>query len=72
MLEKGLKFVLNRRDGIIVFNLSFILLLAKVDLIIEQQGCKENALVICSTGRIEMIFALLIKVITFYMQAFII
>lgn len=35
-LEKNFKFVLDKENNIVTFNLSFILLLAKVDLIPEK------------------------------------
>ena len=31
LLKKNLEFTLNKRDNIIIFNLSFMLLLAKID-----------------------------------------
>lgn len=31
LLEKSLKFILNRRDGTVIFNSSFILLLIKIN-----------------------------------------
>ena len=34
--EKGLKFVLSRGDGIVAFNLSFVLLLAEVNPVLEK------------------------------------
>ena len=64
--EKSFKFVSNRGDSTIVFNLSLVLLPAEVDPVIEKRGCKENALVIRSTGHVKMILALLTKVITLY------
>lgn len=36
LLKKGIKLVLNRNNIIITFNLSFILLLVKIDLILEK------------------------------------
>ena len=36
LIKKNFKFALSRWDGIVIFNLSFILLLTKVDLILEE------------------------------------
>lgn len=36
LLEKSLKFVSNNEDSILAFYLSFILLLAKIDLILKK------------------------------------
>lgn len=64
--KKNLKVVLSKRDNIIVFDLSFILLTSKIDSIIDKQSCKKNALKACGIGYIEIIFALLIKIIALY------
>ena len=66
MLEKSFKFVLGRGEGTIVFNLSFILLPAEVDTITEKRGCKRDALITYSTGRVKMILALSTKVVALY------
>lgn len=50
-----------------MFNLSLVLLPAKVDPVIEKQGYKKDALKTCSIGRVEIILALLAKVVTLYM-----
>lgn len=63
MLKKGLKFVLSKKDGTIVFNLSLVLLPIKVDPISEKQGCKRDALVARGISCVEIIFVLLTKVI---------
>lgn len=36
LLKKGVKFVLSKKNGIVVFNLSLILLLAEVNLILRK------------------------------------
>lgn len=36
LLKKDFKFILDSRNGIIIFNLSFILLLVKIDFILEE------------------------------------
>lgn len=72
MSEKGLKFVLSTKSSLIILDLGLVLLLAEVDPIPEELGCKKNALIAFGTGRFKIIFALLTKVEAMYMQAFII
>lgn len=48
-----------------------MLLPIEVDLIIKKQSRKKDVLVACSTGYMEIIFALLTKVVAFYLQVFI-
>lgn len=69
--KKSLEFVPNRGDGIVTFNLSFVLLLAEVDLILEEQSCKKNALKTYNTSYIKMIFVLLAEVVALYIGAII-
>lgn len=64
--KKGFKFVLNREDNIIIFNLGLMLLLAKLDLILKEQGYKKDVLRICNTGHIKISFVLLTEVIALY------
>lgn len=49
-----------------------MLFLAEVDLVLEKQGCKKIVLGFCCTDCVEIVFALLAKVITLYMQVSII
>ena len=70
--KKGLEFILSREDGIIAFNLSFLLLPTEVNPVLEKQGSKRNAFMAHDSGYIEMICTLSTKVITLYMQAFIV
>lgn len=72
MLKKNLKFVLNRGDDTITFNLCFILLIMEVDLIAEKQSNKKIAFRVRGISYIEIILELLTKIVTFYMQVFII
>lgn len=44
LTKKGFEFVPSRRDGIIAFNLSLVLLQSEVNLILEKQGYKKYAL----------------------------
>ena len=66
LLGKGLKFVLSRGDGIVAFNLSFMLLLAKVNLVSKKRGRKEIAFVARGFGRVEIILTLLTNIIALY------
>lgn len=72
LLEKSLEFVLNRRNGTIIFNFSLVLLLIKVDPISEKQSCKKNTLGACSIGCIKIIFAQSKKVIALHIRAIIV
>ena len=67
LLKEGLKIVLSKESNPVTLNLSFLLLLAEVDLILKEQGCKKDALVARGTDRVKMIFKLLAEVITLYM-----
>lgn len=69
MPEKDLKFVENRRDDTVAFNLSFILLLMEVDPISKEQSCKRYILGVCSSCHIKIVFALLAKIIALHMGA---
>ena len=66
--KRGLKFVSNRGDGTIVFNLSLVLFPADVDSIMEKQRRKRDKLVACDIGRVKIILVLLTKVVALYMQ----
>lgn len=72
LLEKSFKFVLNWRDCIVMFISSFILLLTKVNLILERLYCKIDAFMAHCTSRIEIILVLLIAIVAFYIRALII
>lgn len=67
LLEEGFEFVSTRRDGIIAFNLRFVLLPAEVNPISEKQGHEKNVFVAHGSGRVEIILRLLTKVIALYM-----
>lgn len=72
LLEKNLKFILYKGDNIVIFNLDLVLLLTEVNSIQEEQDCKKNALVTYDTSCIKIILVLLIKIVSFYMQALIV
>lgn len=65
-MEKGLKFILSRRNGTVAFNLNLVLLLIEVDPIAEEQSCKKDAFKNCSISCVKMIFALSAEVVSFY------
>lgn len=67
LLKKNLEFVSNRKNSTITLNLDHILLSIEVDLIIEKQNYKKDALVTYNIACIKMIFILLTKVVTLYM-----
>ena len=67
--EKGLEFVPNRRNGIVAFHLSFVLLPAEVNPISKERGREEDAFVARGSGRVEIILTLLTKIIALHMQA---
>lgn len=52
LLEKDLKFIPNRGDGTLTFDLSLMLLLSEVNLIAKKQDCKRDALVASGNGYI--------------------
>lgn len=64
--KKDLKFILSRRNSIIVFNLNFILLPAKIDLVTEKQICKKYMLGNRGSGHIKIILVLSTKIVAFY------
>lgn len=72
MSEKGFKFVPSRKNGIVVFNLDFVLLPAKVKSILKEQYLKTDMLRTCSTGEIEIILVLLKKVVALYIGTIIV
>ena len=72
LLEKSLEFVPNKKDSIVAFNLSFVLLPAEINPVLEEQRRKKDAFVASGPGCIKMILKLLTEVITIYMQALIV
>lgn len=66
LLENGLKFVPSKGNDTVMFNLSLVLLPAKVDPILEKQNHKKDALIAYGTGHIKIICILSTKVITLY------
>ena len=58
--------ILSKEGGTVVFNLDFLLLLAKVDPILEKKSYERDALVAYNNGYIKIVLALLTKVVAFY------
>lgn len=71
-LDKSLGFVSSKEDGIITFNMDFVLLSAEVDPILKEKSNKKDALRVCGAGYIEMVFALSTEVIALHIGATII
>lgn len=69
ILEKSLKFILNKKNRTIAFNLNFVLLPAKVNLILEKQNYKRDILAAHGTSLVKMIFIQLTEVIALHIQA---
>lgn len=70
--KKNFEFILNSVDGIVAFYLSFVLLSVKFNFISKIQDYKEDLLVAYSINYVKMAFALLIIIITLYVQILII
>lgn len=66
-VKKSLKFILSRKNGIIVFKSNFIFLSAKVDLISKKQSCKKEVFMVYSISCIKIIIILLTKVVKLYL-----
>ena len=67
--EKGLKFVLSKGDGIVAFNLSFMLLPAEVNPISEERGREEDAFVARGSNRVKIILTLSTEIIALHVRA---
>lgn len=61
--KKSFKFSLYKRNSIVVFNISFVLLLAKINLILKEQGRGKDILGACGTGYVKIVLALSTKII---------
>ena len=70
--EKDLEFVLSRRNSIVAFNPSFVLLPAEVNPISDEQDRERDAFVAYDSSYVKMIFTLLIEIIALYIQALIV
>ena len=72
LLKKGLQFALSSANGIVAFNLSFVLLLMEVNPVFKKQGREGDAFIARSSSHIKMILTLFIKVIALYIRALIV
>ena len=69
LLEKSFEFVPNRRDGIVAFNLRFVLLSTEINLVFEKQSRKEDAFMAHGSSCVKIILTLLTEIIVFHIQA---
>ena len=72
LIEKSLKFVSNKANGLVAPNLGLMLLPVEVNPILEKQGCKGYALGARGTGNIKIIIVLLTEIVVLYIGATII
>lgn len=64
--KKNPKFVSNKKNGTLAFNLSLVLLPAEVDLILQEWGRKRVAFRVYSIGYIKIILALSTEIVAFH------
>lgn len=62
-LKKSLEFVLSGKYSTIIFNFSFVLLVAEVNFILNKQCFKKNVFVTDNFSHIKIVFILLIKIV---------
>lgn len=67
LLENGLKFI-SSKESVIAFNLSLVMLLAKIDPLTEKQNRKEYAFKARGIGRVEIILILLTKIVALHIK----
>lgn len=67
--KKSVKFFLSKKDDIITFNLSLVLLPTEFDLISKKQSCKKNMLRNCGVAYMNIVPTLSTKVIIFHIRA---
>lgn len=72
LLKEDFEFVSSKKDSTDTFNLSFVLLPAKIDPIPEKQSCEGDALRIRNINHIKIVLILSIKVVALYIRAIII
>lgn len=63
LLEKYPKFIPSKKSNAVIFDLSFILLPMKIDLVEKKQSYKKNAFKAYGNNYIKMIFILLIEIV---------
>lgn len=64
--KKDFEFILSRRNNIIIFNLSFVLLPTEVYFISEKESYKKNTLIAYNIGHDKIILILSIKLVALY------
>lgn len=64
--RKNLKLISYGGYNFVIFDLSLMLLLVKVDPILEEQNDKIDAFIALGSSDFEIVLALLTEVITFY------
>lgn len=69
-LEKILQFVLCGQSGPITLNLGFMLLLAGIDPILEEQDYEKDVFVTLGFNGFEIVLELSTEVIAFYVRIF--
>lgn len=65
-LEESFKLFLTWRYGSVTCDPIFVLLPIDEDLFFEKKGCKRYALIALNFSCFEIVFILLIKIVTFY------
>lgn len=69
--KKNLKFISSRRNNIVTFNLSFILLLTKVNSNSKKYINKKEIFITRDFTYIKMIFILFKKIVIFYIEDYV-
>lgn len=72
LLKKDFKFVWSRKNNTIIYNISLVLLLTKIDLILKKPGYRKQILVACDFSFFEIVIIPVIKVVIFYIKTFIV
>lgn len=72
LLEKSFEFVPSKEGGIIIFDLSLILLPAEIEFVAEEYSCKKYMFKAYSTSCIQIILTLSTKKVVFYIGTLII
>lgn len=70
--KKTLKFSLYNRKNLVSFNSYLVLLPIKIYFIIDKQNYKKYIFMAYNINCLEIVIALLIKIVIFYIQIFII
>lgn len=68
MPKKDFEFFSSNRNSIVVLHLSFVLIPVKADSILKKQSHKKDIFKAYNISYIEIIFILLIEIVTLYIQ----